>query len=108
MPMNLAMWVMSATEFLLWAALGYLFWTKKLQKRFPAMSTYLGIRVLSMPVLLGILYVQSQPWGRNYFPVYFFSFWTVYIASAITLFLICADESPVHRKLGVLETSAPR
>lgn len=91
MPLNFAMWTMSAAEFLLWAALGYLFWSRKLHRRFPAMSTYLGIRVFSMPVLVAALWVQTQPWGRNYFPVYFGLYWTVYIASAVTLFFICTE-----------------
>jgi hypothetical protein len=91
MPLNFAMSIMSAAEFLLWAALGFIFWRKKLHTRFPAMGTYLAIRAGSMPVLLSILFVQSQPWGRNYFPVYFFSYWTVYVASAVTLFFICME-----------------
>ena len=57
MPLNFAMSVMSAVEFLLWATLGYVFWTKKLQKRFPAMSSYLALRVISMPLLLTALWV---------------------------------------------------
>jgi hypothetical protein len=83
---------MTAAEFLLWAALGYIFWSKKLQKRFPAMSTYLGIRVFSMPILFGAFYLQSRPGqAAFFFPVYFYSYWAVYIASAITLFLICTE-----------------
>ncbi len=91
MPLNLAMSVMTAAEFLLWATLGYVFWTKKLQKRFPAMSSYLALRVISMPVLLAVLWVQSQPWGHGYYVVYFFGYWGVYIASAVMLFFICME-----------------
>ncbi len=98
MPLNLAMYVMSVAEFLLWAALGFLFWKKNLQQRFPSMSAYLALRVVSTPVLLVLLYVQSQPWGRNYFlvyfhyfVVYFFAYWAVYIASAVLLFFICME-----------------
>ena len=91
MPLNLAMSLMSALEFFLWATLGYLFWVKKLQRRFPAMSVYLALRVISMPILLAFLWIQSQPWGRNYFPVYFFAYWAVYIASAVILFFICME-----------------
>jgi hypothetical protein len=82
---------MSVTEFLLWAALGFLFWKKKLQQRFPAMSIYLALRVVSTPVLLAILYVQSQPWGKTYYYVYFFAYWAVYIASAALLFFVCIE-----------------
>ncbi len=91
MPLNFAMSLMSGAEFLLWAATGFLFWTKGLHRRFPAMSTYLALRVASMPVLLGLLYVQAQSWGHQYFPFYFYTYWTVYIASAVTLYFICIE-----------------
>jgi len=91
MPLNFAMSLMSTVEFLLWAVIGYFFWTKGLHRRFPAMSTYLLLRVGSMPVLLGLLYIQAQPWGHLYFPAYFYAYWAVYIASAITLFFICME-----------------
>jgi hypothetical protein len=91
MPLNLAMLLMSVAEFLLWATLGYFFWAKKLQRRFPAMGVYLALRIISTPVLLGILVAQSQPWGRNLFPVYFFPYFSVYIASAVILFFVCME-----------------
>lgn len=91
MPLDLSMKLMSATEFLLWVALGVVFWMKGMQRRFPAMSVYLVLRVASMPVLLSLLYIQGQPWGSNYFPAYFYSYWSVYIASAITLFFVCIE-----------------
>jgi hypothetical protein len=84
---------MSTMEFLLWAILGSLFWSKGLQRRFPAMNAYLMLRVGSMPILLGLLFIQAQPWIRQdiFFPMYFYSFWAVYIASAISLFFICIE-----------------
>ena len=93
MPLNFAMSVMSATEFLLWAVLGFIFWKKDLQRRYPAMSTYLALRLGSMPILLGLLYLQGQHSGHRtfYFPLYFYSYWAVYVASAITLFFICIE-----------------
>lgn len=91
MPLNVTMYLMSAAEFLLWAIAGYIFWAKKLQRRFPAMSTYLALRVISMPVLLSALWIQSEPWGRGYFVVYFFGYWAVYIASAVILFFVCME-----------------
>ena len=91
MPLNFAMKLMSAAEFMLWATLAVLFWKKSLQRRFPAMSVYLALRVASMPVLLALLYMQSQPWGHKYFPAYFYTYWAVYIASAITIFFICVE-----------------
>jgi hypothetical protein len=91
MSSNLAMSILSVAEFALWAVLGFLFWRKKLNRRFPAMGAYLALRVASAPVLLVALYVVSQPWGQDSFPVYFFSFWAVYIASAVVIFFVCME-----------------
>jgi hypothetical protein len=91
MPLDFAMSLMSVMEFMLWATLGFLFWKKKLHKRFPALNVYLALRVGSMPVLLGLLYIQAQPWGHQYFPFYFYPYWAVYIASAITLFFVTIE-----------------
>jgi hypothetical protein len=84
--------LMSMTEFALWVVLGFLFWTKKLQRRFPAMGGYLALRVVSMPVLLFFLYGQTQHWINDYcFPIYFYLYWAVYIGSAVILFFICME-----------------
>ena len=91
MPLDFTMSLMSVVEFALWATLGFLFWKKGLQKRFPALNVYLALRVGSMPVLLGLLYIQAQPWGHQYFPFYFYPYWAVYIASAITLFFVTLE-----------------
>jgi len=91
MSSQLAMSVMSAAEFGLWASLAFLFWKRKLYRRFPYMATYLALRVASMPMLLAALYVQSKPWGQSYYWVYFFPYWAVYIASAVLLLLVCIE-----------------
>ena len=91
MSSQTAMSVLSIAEFVLWAALGFLFWRKKLHRRFPAMGFYLVMRVVSTPILLVLLYVVSQPWGRDYFPVYFIPYWAVYIGSAGALFFVCME-----------------
>lgn len=91
MPLDGWMSAMSIAEFALWATLGFLFWKKGLQKRFPALNVYLVLRVGSTPVLLGLLYIQAQPWGHQYFPFYFYPYWAVYIASAITLFFVTLE-----------------
>jgi len=82
---------MSVAEFLLWATLGFLFWKKGLQKRFPALNLYLILRLGSMPFLVGLLYLQAQPWGHDFFRYYFFSSWAVYLASAICLFFVTLE-----------------
>jgi hypothetical protein len=93
MPLNTAMSLMSGAEFLLWAILGFIFWTKGLHHRFPAMHTYLVLRVGSMPILLALLFIQAQTWVRQdiFFPAYFYAYWAVYIASAVALFFICLE-----------------
>ena len=92
MPLNFAMSALSAVEFLMWATLGFLFWSKKLQRQFPAMNAYLILRVGSMPVLLTLLYGQAQHWFNDYcYVTYFFTYWFVYIASAITLFFVTLE-----------------
>jgi hypothetical protein len=91
MPLDFMMSLMSVVEFALWATLGFLFWKKGLHKRFPALNIYLALRIGSMPVLLGLLYVQAQPWGHQYFPFYFYPYWAVYIASAVSLFFVTLE-----------------
>lgn len=91
MPLDFAMSLMSVLEFALWATLGFLFWKKELHKRFPALNVYLILRVGSMPILLGLLYIQARPWGHQYFPFYFYPYWAVYVASAITLFFVVLE-----------------
>jgi len=91
MPLNFWMSAMSVAEFLLWATLGFLFWKKGLQKRFPALNLYLLLRVGSMPALLSLLYVQAQPWGHQFYALYFYPYWAVYIASAISLFFVTLE-----------------
>lgn len=83
--------LMSGAEFVLWAALAFVFWKKKLSRRFPAMSIYLGLHVTCTPVLLGVLYLQSHIWTAYLYPVYFFGYWAVYIASAIALFFVAIE-----------------
>ena len=92
MSTQTAMSLMSVAEFALWAVLGFLFWTKKLHHRFPAMGWYLAMHVGSAPVLLFLVYSQSQHWFKNlFFTAYFYTYWTIYIASAVLLFFVCME-----------------
>ena len=93
MPVSFTMAVMSTTEFLLWAVFGFIFWRKNLQRRFPALSTYLALRIGSMPIQLSLLYLLARPNGHAefYFPLYFYSYWGVYVASAVILYFICLE-----------------
>jgi hypothetical protein len=84
--------LMSVAEFALWAVLGFLFWSKKLHRRFPAMGAYLALRIASMPPLVFFFYGQSRHWFNNLcFPIYFYLYYTVFIASAVLLFFICME-----------------
>jgi hypothetical protein len=92
MPSQTAMFLMSVAEFALWSVLGFLFWTKKLHHRFPAMGYYLAMRIASMPLLVFFFYGQSRHWFHNLcFPIYFSLYWAVYIASAVILFFVCME-----------------
>ena len=97
MSPQLAMTLMSSAEFLVSAALGFLFWKKGLHRRFPAMGTYLALRVATNPV--DSLLVLGQSGALSNSPgvvmlcqqAYFFTFWAVYLASAVLLFFICME-----------------
>lgn len=89
MSSQTAMSLMCVAEFALWALLGFLFWTRKLRPRFPAVGAYLALRVASMPALLFLLYGQSRQWYHE--SVYFYGYWSVYIASAVLIFFICIE-----------------
>ena len=79
-------------EFVLWVVLGVLFWSKRLHRRFPAMSSYLALRVFSMPVLLVLLFGQEKHWFNDYcYACYFFAYWAVYLASAGVLYFVCIE-----------------
>lgn len=92
MSSQATMSLMSVVEFGLWSVLGLVFWSKNLHRRFPAMGAYLALRVVSMPVLLVLFRGQAQHWVNDYvYVIYFFTFWAVYIASAVLLYFVCAE-----------------
>jgi hypothetical protein len=92
MPSQTAMSLMSVAEFALWVVLGFLFWTKKLHHRFPAMGGYMALRVASIPPLVFFFYGQSRHWFNNLcYPIYFYLYYAVFIASAALLFFVCIE-----------------
>jgi hypothetical protein len=93
MPLNLAMSTMNAAEFLLWAALTFLFFSKGLHRRFQAMACYLVLRVISTPLLLFVLHEEATPWGEanRFGQIYYFGFFATYVACAILLFFVCIE-----------------
>jgi len=87
---------LSTAEFLLSAGLGFMFWKKGLQGRFPTMGSYLLLRVISSPVLSLLMYLGYTRYpgtelGIRCAQAYFFSFWGVYLFSAVLLFFICME-----------------
>jgi hypothetical protein len=97
MSSQLAMTVMSTAEFLLSATLGFLFWKKGLQRRFPAMGSYLALRVASAPVFSLLLMGQtgrliaSRAFEINCAQAYLFTYWPVYMASAVVLYFVSME-----------------
>jgi hypothetical protein len=84
--------VMFVAEFGLWAALTLLFWSKNLDRRFPAMGAYLGLRLVSTPILFLFFSGQTRHWFNGQaFLYYFFAYWAVYIASAVLIFFVCQE-----------------
>jgi hypothetical protein len=96
MSSQLAMSLMSTLEFLLSALLGFMFWKKGWQRRFPAMGSYLALRVVTNPILSVLLIAEfdanlSEHLRRTAGQAYFFVFWAAYIVSAVLLFFICME-----------------
>jgi hypothetical protein len=102
--------LMGVAEFVLWFAFGLLVWARGQHLRFPALGYYLALRVASMPVLLFFFYGQARHWFHNYaFDMYFYSYWSVYLASAFLLYFVCIEilhsalsAFPGLQKLGIL------
>jgi hypothetical protein len=97
MSSGLAMSLMSTAEFLLAVLLGVVFWKRGLHKRFPAMGTYLALRVATGPVF-AILLMGRWGWLIATFPfkvacaqAYFIAYWVVYLVSAVLLYFICME-----------------
>jgi hypothetical protein len=97
MSSQLAMTILSGTEFFLSVALGFLFWKKGLHHRFPSMGAYLAIRVVSTPIFSLLLMGQAGQLTANpdmqqlCAQAYFFCFWPVYAVSAVLLYFISLE-----------------
>lgn len=83
---------LSVCEAALWLMGGLLFWRKNLQKQFPSMGIYLSLHCLAVPLMLFLYYAQNKHMFNNYaFSFYFFSYWSLYIVSALLLYQICTE-----------------
>lgn len=84
--------LMCTVESALWAVLCLLFWKKDFQKRFPAMGAYLALHMAAAVPLLFFFYGNTRHWFNDYsFACYFYTYWTVYIVSAVLLYFICIE-----------------
>src|ERR1019366_1385943 len=97
MSSQIAMTAVTGVEFLLVAVIAFMFWRRGLHRRYPAMGAYLVLRLVSAPAFSLLLLGQSgglvatSDFARTCKQVYFFSFWAVYLASAVILYFICLE-----------------
>jgi hypothetical protein len=92
MSSQTAMFLMAVLEFALWGAFAFLFWTRKLHRRFPAMGGYLSLHVAALPVLMALFYGQPRHWlNDSCFVLYYYVYWAVYLASAVLIFFVCIE-----------------
>ena len=91
MPLDFAMSLMSVLEFLLWATLGFLFWKKGLHSASPheCISSSAGWLDAHSAWVSSIF--RPSLGDTSTFPFYFYPYWAVYIASAITLFFVTIE-----------------
>ncbi|MGA3035376.1 MAG: hypothetical protein ABSD70_18985 [Terracidiphilus sp.] len=87
------MTVMLVAEVFLWTALAVLFWKKGFQRRFGATGVYVALRAVSALFFLVVLGLESTPWGAEHRlnQVYFYTYFAVYIASAVLMFFVCIE-----------------
>ncbi|MGC9157705.1 MAG: hypothetical protein ACP5FH_01850 [Terracidiphilus sp.] len=84
--------LMCVAEFALWAVLGFFFWKRKFQHRFPAMGIYLALHLAAAPVLLFLIYSQNvHRFEHFYLLAYAAVYWAVYLASAVLIYFICIE-----------------
>jgi hypothetical protein len=97
MSSQTAMIMMGLAEFLLLAVIGFIFWKKALHRRFPAMGSYLALRLISTPILAVLLLgktghlVTARTFEIDCGLGYLFTFWGDYLARAVLLYFICME-----------------
>ena len=94
----------NAAELVLWAALAVLFWSKGLQRRFPAMGYYLALRAIATPLQLLVIYLESQPLGKDIHAgqIYYFGFEPAKSARAGTASTLQPPRNLPHRLMTLL------
>jgi len=78
------------SEFVLTVVLGYIFWKKNLHRRFPAMGSYLALRVASAPVLFALLAFRGSP-GAKALRTVFLHLLDRLRRQCVLLFFICME-----------------
>jgi hypothetical protein len=91
------MTAVTGVELTLVAVIAFMFWRRGLHRRYPAMNAYLVLRFISALAFSFLIFGQSgrmvanEEFERTCAQVYFFSYWAVYIASAVILYFICLE-----------------
>ena len=85
------MMVLCGVEFLLLAALAFQVWKRNLYREFKAITIYLALRVLSLPVLMLLLEGSMRTHAIFWCSGYFFFSWGIYLACATMLFFVCLE-----------------
>ena len=93
MPLKSDMTVMLVVEVFFWATLAFLFRKKGFHRRFGATGAFIALRAVATPFFLLVLWLESRPWGAGHHlnQLYFFSYFAVYIASAVLMFFACIE-----------------
>ena len=73
--------------------LGFVFWKKGLQRRFPAMGAYLALRVISTPILAHAALIRHLSLRADAVlrTAYFFFYWSCLHRQRRALFFICIE-----------------
>jgi hypothetical protein len=82
---------MCVAEAILWIALAFLFWKKKMHGRFPAMAAFLGLHVAASTFLIAALLLGARPEYAILHSLQPYILWGVYYASAALLLVICFE-----------------
>jgi hypothetical protein len=91
------MTAMTGVELMLVAVIAFMFWRRGLHRRYPAMGAYLVLRLVSAVFFSLLLLgqsgrmVASASFQRTCAQAYFFTYWAVYIVSAVILYFICLE-----------------
>lgn len=91
MSSNLAMTILGAVEWFLTTLVAVLFWKKGFVRQFRAMGVYMALRALAAPIVFCLLGATQCFHTLLWYKTYFFAYWLLYLACALTLYFVCAE-----------------